>query len=115
VMDYAPTPSDLARVELGPDDPTPAAGTRVNGATPANGVAPRAPRKQPATERIARPSTLRLRGRLDDVMARLHSKLDGINGDSATAIAKQLNPKATRMAQQAFTLAELEESSDDAD
>lgn len=107
-MEYAPTPSDLARVELGPDDPTPPAGTRIapSSSTPANGV-------RPSTSSTPRPETIRLRGRLDDVMARLHAKLDGINGDSAQAIAKQLNPKATRMARQAFSPADLDLEDDD--
>lgn len=92
--------SDFIRVEvdrLGPDDPTPAMGTCIS----PNGT-------RPATDRIPRPETIRLRSRLDDVMARLHKKLDGINGDSAAAIAKNLNPKATRMARAAFSPAELE-------
>lgn len=105
-MKPAPLASDLGRVTLGPDDPTPAMGTRL---APRNGT-------QPATDRIPRPETVRLRGRLDEVMARLHKKLDDINGDSAVAIARNLSPKATRLARAAFTEAELEleESTDDA-
>lgn len=100
--------SDLARVEadrLGPDDPTPAMGTRLS---PSNGT-------RPATDRIPRPETIRLRSRLDEVLARLHEKLDNINGDSAVAIARNLSPKATRLARAAFTEAELEleEQADD--
>ena len=91
-------PSDLGRVTIGPDDPTPPMGTRL-----------------PPTQRVPRPETTRLRLKLDDVMGRLHAKLDGINGDSAGKIAQQLNPKATRLARAAFSPAELEleETEDD--
>ncbi|KKM19884.1 hypothetical protein LCGC14_1651120 [marine sediment metagenome] len=80
------TASDLERLEQ--ELSTPSNGTRPN----KNGT---------------RPETVRLRGRLDEVMARLHSKLEIINGDSE-AIAQQLDPKATRLARKAFSLEDLE-------
>lgn len=66
----------------------------------------------PETKQIPRPETLRLRSRLDDVMARLRKKLDGINGEQAKRIGSRLDVKATRMACAAF--ADIEEDADDA-
>lgn len=57
-----------------------------------------------------------MRARLDEVMGRVHKKLDKINGDTGK-IALRLSPKVTRMAQQAFTEEDLpleEEDDDDA-
>ena len=99
-MEYAPpppSPSDLERVVVAPRpsvfvEPPPRNGTK------------------PETTRITRPETMRIRSHLDDVMARLHAKLDGINGDEAEAIASNLDPKATRRACAAF---KTEEDPDD--
>jgi len=85
VIEFAPPPSDVKIIEL-PN------------------------RTAPATTRIARPETLRLRSRLNDVMARLHAKLDDLGEDQA--VADQLDPKATRMACAAFKLEDLEDSDD---
>jgi len=65
------------------------------------------------TDRTPRPETVRLRGCLDDVMARLHLKLEGINGDNGKAIAGRLGAKVTKLAHTAFTIEE-EEPDDDA-
>ena len=85
-MEFAPPPSNVETI------------------APTNGV---------ARVNGARPETLRLRSRLDDVMARLHAKLEDLGEDEA--VADQLDPKATRMACAAFKLDDLElENSDDA-
>ncbi len=60
----------------------------------------------PATDRTPRPETVRLRSDLDDVMARLHSKLDRINGANGQAIAGRLCARTTKMACEAFKLEE---------
>ena len=52
-----------------------------------------------------------MRARLDAVMGRVHKKLDTINGDTGK-VAARLSPKATRMAQRAFTEDDLEEDPD---
>lgn len=62
---------------------------------------------RPTSGRIQRPETVRLRSRLDDVMARLNLKLARINNDGE-AIASNLDPKATQMARAAFTTRELD-------
>lgn len=54
-----------------------------------------------------RPETVRLRGRLDHVMASLHTKLEKINTDSRV-IRQGLSPRATRLACQAFSPDQLE-------
>lgn len=51
-----------------------------------------------------------VRSRLDDVMARLESKLDKMtSSDETKRIAEKLDRKCTRLAQQAFTEEELNE------
>ncbi len=52
-----------------------------------------------------------MRARLDAVIGRVRKKLDTINGDTGK-VAARLSPKATRMAQRAFSEADLEEDSD---
>lgn len=95
-MMEAASQSGLERIVKG-DGPTPSASAR-----------PTVPGDHPRP----RSSTIRIRQHLDEVMGRLHSKLEKINGDSGK-IASRIPHKATQMACEIFKLEDLEEEAND--